>query len=248
MYLDGEFMAYLDGAEALENFKLFLSSGLLSKISDANHLHGGVGTRCPLWLKLQDVLGMLDDVRQQERDDHDTKYDQRESYHLYADSEGSSGAVAAGGAAYDDDTTLRSSDDFVKVAFSVKSAGFVADDDDETSAPVSPSSPGTLSRYSSNADFYLYDDTTGGEVRQEQQAAAEDGGKRLSLAALQQMVNNVAAAEQVEPLLPPRSPSSVVSGHGVSNELKERETKQQQISGSDLLPPFSLSPPAQVIA
>ena len=267
MYLDGEFMAYLDGEDALENFKLFLSSGLLSKISDANHRrHGGVASRYPLWLKLQDVLRMLDDVRQEEeRLDQDgtssTEYNEPDPYRLYADSKDSSGAVAAARAAYDDDTTLRSSEleeeeeeeeeDEEDKASSVKSATLVVNDFDETSAPLSPSSasepssqfPATLPRHSS-ADFYFYDDTSW-EIREEQ--AIEDGGKRPSPPV--QPMAKFATADQAQPLAPPQSPSSVTSGPGVSDESKrESEHRQQQQADSVVSPSFSLSPPAQVIA
>lgn len=250
VYLDGEFMAYLEGEEALENFRLFLSRGVISEISDANH-RGGDGASCPLWRKVQNRLQALydDDLRHQERRDSFASETQSYRSYTYLDS---TVAVPVGGVASDGDASPRS--DLAADAGSVASTSLVASGDvgadaetdaaDETStSALSPTlasamsqSSGTLSRYSS--DFYMYDDTTE-EIQREQAADQRKEGERPS-SAVQQA--DVATAEQPEARLPQQSPSLAASGHGASDERK-RGAKQLQ-AGSVVSPP---SPPVPKI-
>eukprot|EP00752_Nemacystus_decipiens_P002559 g2400.t1 len=231
VYLSGEFLAYLDGDEALEIFELFLSSSQLSTISHDDH-HDGGSTRYPLWLKVQDAWrSMLDDVRHEEsRSDSDgsasTEYYRHEPYRLYADMEDSSGAaaVAAPRAAYDDDTTLRSSDNLLEEEEEEeeeeekeeygppeKSAtpGTAVVDDDESSASFSPSSasgtssqsPGTPSGHSSGSGAE-FPSYDDTTGEIRQEQATEHAGKRSPSSAVLLTVG-VAGSGRAEPSLPP---------------------------------------------
>lgn len=212
MYLDGEFMTYLDREEALKNFELFLSSGLLSKISDATH-HGGTGVGYPLWLKLQDALLMLDELRQERHNLAGASADFYDSG-SYGDDAYYLGAVSTAGASSEDDATL------LGQTVSMRSA--LVDDEEETSTSLSPSSsvPET-SQSLGTPPKYLYDDTVGEILRER---AIEYG--KMPASSVVELVH-VATAEQAEPLLPPSFPSSLSSGHAASDEPK-RETKKQQ--------------------
>ena len=219
LYLDGEFMAYLDGEEALDNLGHFLSWGLISKLSAEKHRAAGVGDSSPLWLKVQGMLHTLDnDLRQEARYDHFASETEHYRFYTY----------------WDSTVTVPVDNDDVGAAASDETLASLS----SPSASEMSRSTATLFRYS--ADFYLYDDTTG-EIQREQ-ATEYEGGRRPSTAVQQQQHGGAdPEAEHEEPLSTPQSPSSVASGHGVSSKIEEAKQADSEAS-----PP--LSPPAPKIA
>lgn len=242
VYLDDEFMMYLDGEEALEAFDLFLRSGLLSNISDANH-QSGVGVDYPLWLKIQGVLQVLDDSRQEHHDlaagaPTEYYYEATYSYDDHTSADNPADVLSAGRFALDDDAILRPN--HAEEEFPAEPAALVDNDGGEDSMSLSPSSetsqsPGT---HVSHSDLFFYDDTVG-EILREQ--AIGNGVKPLAVLQVR-----VAEAEQTELLPPPpQSSSSVGPGNVAPDELKKIETQQQP--QADSVVSTSLSPPGLAI-
>lgn len=172
VYLDDEFLTYLDGEEALEDFEVFLKSDLLSKIYNASdHRGAGVGAGYPLWLKLQDALPMLDDLRQGRHSPGGAStffsYEEENNTSEYATH--SLGLLSSenGAAAENGDATLRS--DRVDQSYSRLPALF--DDDGKQSTSLSPppssvssetsGSPGTQPRDGGKFDYYNDDNVEG---------------------------------------------------------------------------------------
>eukprot|EP00903_Cladosiphon_okamuranus_P010596 g10020.t1 len=252
VYLNGEFMAYLEGEEALDNFRLFLSRGVISEISDAKHRNRDDASY-PLWREVRHTLQTMydDDLRQRVR--HDGFSSEIDSYYpSYAQLDAENVAVHVGDAASDEDVSPRP--ELEEDVDLVTSTSLVANDDvgAETStwslfptwaslAMSQSSGSGTLSRYES--DYYLYDDTMG-EIRREQ-AADQGAGEPPSPRVENKQQAGVATPGQAEARLPPRSPSFEASGHGVSDDREREEATKNREADSVVPPP--VSPPAAKI-